>query len=131
MTTNIAVNNGASTPVSKTFTVARSAAGDESAILYLREGASVAAYPKLEFSSKTAQARSSKKARAGLMTLVMPYGYNDTNGNFVTLDVISASVRMTTPDDAPDAVRKDFAAFLGGLLTDAQLKNLVVFGFAN
>lgn len=130
MTINIAVPNGAATPVSKTFTVARSAAGDESAVLYLREGASVAAFPKLEYSTKSAQV-GNVRGRTGVQTLVMPYGYTDANGNFIKVGQISGTYRVTTPDDAPDAVRKDFAAFETGILGNQQLKDLVVLGFAS
>lgn len=130
MTTNITVPNGAASPVNKTFSVSRSAAGDESAVLHLREGVSQAAYPKLEFSSKNAQAVSGR-GRGGVVTLVTPYGYTDTNGNWVKQDVISTTVRTTTPDSAPDAVRKDHAAFIAGLLADTQLKGLVITGYSS
>lgn len=129
MTTNIVANNGAATPVAKTFTVARSAAGDESAVLYLREGASVSAFPKLEFSTKSAQA-GSVRGRNGVITFVMPYGYNDANGNFVKVNQCSFTGRELIPDDAPDAVRKDFAAFIPGLLGNQQVKDLAILGYA-
>lgn len=129
MTTNISVPNGAASPVTKTFTVARSAAGDDSAVLYLREGASVLAFPKLEFSTKPAQA-GPVRGRQAVSTLVVPYGYNDTNGNFVKVNHITATVRETIPDDAPDAIRKDFAAYMTGLLGNQQMKDLVILGFA-
>lgn len=129
MTTAITVPNGAATPVNKTFTVSRSAAGDESAVLHLREGANSAAYPKLEFSTKSAQA-GNVRARAGVQTLVMPYGYNDPSGNFVKVGQISGTYRLVVPDDAPDSVRKDFAAFEAGLLANQQLKDLVILGYA-
>lgn len=129
MTTAITVPNGAASPVNKTFSVSRSAAGDESAVLHLREGASVAAYPKLEFSSKNAQATSGR-GRGATLTLVTPFGYTDTNGNWVKQDVISTTVRTTVPDTAPDAVRKDHAAFIAGILSDAQAKGLVITGYA-
>jgi hypothetical protein len=130
MTTNISVPNGAASPVTKTFTVARSAAGDESAVLYLREGASPNAYPKLEFSTKSAQA-GNVRGRAGVMTFVMPYGYNDVNGNFVKLNQCTATLRELVPDDAPDAVRKDFAAFIAGCASNQQVKDIAILGYAS
>lgn len=129
MTTNITVPNGAATPVNKTFTVARSAAGDESAVLYLREGASVAAFSKLEFSTKSAQA-GSVRGRQGVVTFVMPYGYSDVNGNFIKVNQMTFTGRETIPDDAPDAVRKDFAAFIDGFYGNQQLKDLAILGYA-
>jgi len=129
MTTNIAVPNGATTPVTKTFTVARSAAGDESAVLHLREGASEQAYPKLEFSTKSSNG-GSVRGRQGVVTLVTPYGYTDVNGVFVQQGMISSSVKTQTPVNAPDAVRKDHAAFLTGLLGNQQLKDIVILGYA-
>lgn len=130
MTTNIAVPNGAASPVTKTFTVARSAAGDESAVLFLREGASPAAYPKLEYSTKSAQA-GAVRGRNGVVTFVMPYGYNDANGNFVKMNQCAFTGRELIPDDAPDAVRKDFAAFLGGFYGNQQVKDLAILGYAS
>lgn len=129
MTTNITAPNGATTPVTKTFTVSRSAVGDESAVLHLREGASPLAYPKVEFSTKPVNT-GRMRGRGAAVTLVVPYGYNDANGNFVKIDQCAFTGKMSIPDDAPDAVRKDFAAFIPGVLTDAQVKDLAVLGYA-
>ncbi len=129
MTTNIAVPNGAASPVTKTFTVARSAVGDESAVLYLREGASQAAFPKLEFSTKSAQA-GAVRGRNGIVTFVMPYGYNDANGNFVKVNQCTFTGRELIPDDASDTIRKDFAAFINGFYGNQQVKDLAILGYA-
>lgn len=129
MTTSITVPNGAASPVSKTFAVSRSAAGDESAVLHVREGASPAAYPKLEFSTKSAQAGNAR-GRQGVITLVIPYGYNDANGNFVKINHASLTVRELIPDDCPDAIRKDLAAYGTGVLANAQIKDLAILGYA-
>lgn len=129
MTTNITVPNGAVSPVNKTFAVSRSAAGDDSAVLHLREGASEQAFPKLEFSTKSAQV-GNMRGRQAVETLVTPYGYTDVNGVFVQQGVISTSVKTTVPVNAPDVVRKDHAAFMAGLLANQQLKDLVILGYA-
>jgi hypothetical protein len=127
MATNITVPNG--TAVSKTFTVARSAAGDDSSVLYLREGASQQAFPKLEFSAKSAQV-GNVRGRQGVATVATPYGYTDVNGVFVMQGVITSAVKTTVADNAPDVARKDHAAFLAGFLGNQQAKDLVILGFA-
>lgn len=129
MTTNIAALNGAATPVSKTFTVARSAAGNESAVLFVREGANVNEFPKLEFSSRAAQING-QAGRRGTTTLVIPYG-STVSGVFTKVNQITISVVANVPNDAPDAIRNDAAAFLPGVLSDAQLKALIKVGFAS
>lgn len=130
MTTNITTPNGAGTPVTKTFTVARHAAGDQSAVLYLREGANQTAFPKLEASTKAAQVRGTS-GRKGTTTLMVPYGTVDANGVFVKINHASAVVITDVPDDAPDSVRNDLAAFLPGLWAsaDGQLKDVVRKGY--
>lgn len=128
MTTAITVPNGAASPVNKTFSVARSAAGDESAVLYVREGANTTEFPKLEFSTRAANTGRSQ-GRKGTTTLLLPYG-QVVNGVFVKTDHISVTIVSTTPNDAPDAIRKDAAAFLTGVLANAQLKDLIILGFA-
>ena len=128
MTTQIAVPNGAATPVTKTFTVSRPAAGDDSAVLHLREGAAVAAYPKLEMSTKPKNGGGAK-GRDSVVTFVMPYGYTDTNGNFVKVDQATFTGRGSVPDTMPDANRKDFAAFIAGFYGNQQVKDLSVIGY--
>jgi hypothetical protein len=130
MTTNIVVPNGAATPVNKTFTVSRSAAGDESAVLFVREGTSQSAFPKLEYSTKSAQA-GNVRGRQGVVTLLIPYGYTDVNGVFVKQGQVTFTGRETVPDDAPDAVRKDLSAFIGGIYGNQQVKDIAIFGYAS
>lgn len=130
MTTAITVPNGAATPVNKTFSVSRSAVGDESAVLHIREGAATVAYPKAEFSTRNVNSNGSK-GRQGVMTLVIPYGYTDANGNFVKVDEVTFVGRSKVPDTAPDAVRKDLAAFTTGLYGNQQLKDTMIIGYAS
>jgi len=128
MSTDITVPNGAASPVNKTFTVARSAAGDESAVLFLREGVNLDAFPKLEFSTRAAS-NGGKRGRRGATTLVVPYG--TTVGDvFTKAGEISLSVVANVPNDAPDAIRADAAAFLPGILANAQLKDIIKKGYA-
>lgn len=130
MTTNITSPNGAGTPVTKTFTVARHAAGDQSAVLYLREGANQTAFPKLEASTKAAQVRGSS-GRKGTTTLMVPYGTVDANGVFTKINAVSVAIIVDVPDDAPDAIRADVAAYLPGVYAsaDGQLKDVIRKGY--
>lgn len=127
MTANITSPNGLA--VSKTFTVARSAAGDQSAVLFLREGADQTAFPKVEFSSTAAQ-RNGSRGRKGVTTILIPFGSVDANGVFTKRDDISVSISAHTPDTAPDAIRNDAAAYVQGIVTDVQIKDLIRKGFA-
>nr|URG16537.1 MAG: coat protein [Leviviridae sp.] len=129
MTTNITVPNGAVTPVNKTFTVSRPASGDDSAVLHLREGANEQAYVKLEFSTKSTQV-GNMRGRQAVVTSVTPFGYTDVNGVFVQQGMISTSVKTTIPVNAPDAVRKDHAAYVAGILGNQQVRDLVILGYA-
>ncbi len=128
MTTAIIVNNGATTPVSKTFAVARSASGDESAVLLLREGQNQTEYPKLEFSSRSTQVGNTK-GRKSTETVLVPYGQL-VNGVFVKTNHVSITTIITVLDDAPDAIRKDAAAYVAGFAANQQLKDLIILGYA-
>lgn len=129
MTTAIVADNGATPPVAKTFAVARSAAGDASAVLYVREGANTTEFPKLEFSTKNAN-KNGRPGRRAATTIVIPYGTTDDNGVFTKTDEISISIVSNTPNDAPDSKRDDAAAFISGIMDDAQMKALIKTGFA-
>lgn len=129
MTTAIAINNGAASPVLKTFAVARSASGEDSAILLLREGQNQTEFPKLEFSSKSTQVGSTR-GRKSTTTELYPYG-TLVNGVFVKTNHISVVTVITVLDDAPDAIRKDAAAFHLGFQANQQVKDLTILGFAS
>lgn len=126
MTTAIVVKNFAD--VDKTFAVARSASGDESAVLLLREGSNQTEFPKLEFSSRATQV-GSVKGRKSTVTEIFPYG-TTVSGVFTKLNHISVTTTITVLDDAPDAIRKDAAAYHAGFSANQQVKDLTVLGFA-
>lgn len=124
---NITVNNGATTPVSKLFTLMTPAAGDRGlAIWALKEGASPAVFPKF-----TAMAYATgNRSRKSQLKLHLPYSYTDsTTGLAKAGPAFEFNGDFTVPDEFPEALRADAVAYTANLIANAIIKEMIRDGY--
>lgn len=119
---NLDINNGAATPVAKTFTLLTPAAGDGSSALWaLREGTISKVNPTIEVSTR---ANAQNNARKCMVTLKVPSSYTQAATGLTAVGssaVFNGSV--TIPDDYPEVLKDDFVAFITNALNSALLKS--------
>lgn len=119
---DLVVNNGAGTPVSKTFTLIAPAAGDNSVAAWaLKEGAISTVFPTL-----TASAGKTPRGRNLKVKFRLPSSYTDTvTGLTVVNSACEMNVTYSVPSDFPEALKPDFVAFANNLLNTALLKSMI------
>jgi hypothetical protein len=121
--TDLVINNGAGTPVAKTFKLYAPAAGDNSVATWkLQEGTIAAVFPTI-----TALARkTNNQSRKMQGKLQLPSSYTDTVtgltrvGSGFEFD-FSASV----PDDFPEALKADAVAFAKNLVATTLIQAMM------
>lgn len=110
--TNLVLNNGAATPVAKTFTPKIPYGGpNQPAVWELKEGVAPIAYPRVEIG----QSRTSKGATKTYFRVTVPYVTNDAvAGPKKVAECLfdSRTGGFIVPDNVPDATRADFHAFV-------------------
>lgn len=123
---DIVINNGAGTPVAKTFTLLSPAAGDGSyANWRLKEGAISSIFPAIAVS-----ARANGSARKANIKLRLPSSYTDTVTGLTKVgSAFDFNVDVTVPDDFPEALRADAVAFATNLMANAIIKAVVRDGY--
>lgn len=112
--TDLVLNNGAGTPVAKTFTLLAPAAGDNSLASWaLKEGTISSVFPKI-----TALARQTgNAARRVQIKLRIPSSYTDTVTGLTKVgSAYEADIYATVPDDFPEALKNDAVAFTKNLV---------------
>lgn len=121
MATNLVVKNAAG--VDKTFTVITPAAGDGSIAEWqdLTAGLTPSVRPAITYSTR----RNGNAARKGDFKVVVPVGFTNPDTGLVERVVRwEADVRLTVPDNCPDTVCADGAAFVGNALALTVIKAL-------
>lgn len=120
--TNITVNNGAPTPVSKTFTLMSPAAGDGAIAEWaLKEGLSSQSFPKL-----TAMASRTAKGRNLKLKLRIPLVYNDPGtGLEVLYGHAEANYTYSLPANVPESLKPDFVAYATNIPATALVKAMI------
>ena len=120
---DIVLDNGAATPVAKTFTLVSPAAGDNSyANWRLKEGAISTIFPRVAISTKA----NGNKARKANIKLQIPSSYTDTVTGLTRVgSAFDANVDITVPDDFPEALKSDAVAFLTNLMAHALVREVV------
>lgn len=120
---DIVLNNGAATPVAKTFTLVSPAAGDNSyANWRLKEGVISTIFPRIAISAKS----NSNKARKANIKLQIPSSYTATVTGLTHVgSAFDMNVDITVPDDFPEALRNDAVAFATNLMANAMVKAIV------
>lgn len=123
--TDLVINNGAGTPVAKTFTLMSPAAGDDSLASWaLKEGTISAVFPKI-----TALARTTgNKARRVQIKLRIPSSYTETVTGLTKVgSAFEADIYATVPDDYPELLKNDAVAFtknlVGTTLAQAMIRD--------
>jgi hypothetical protein len=118
--TDLVIENGATTPVAKTFTLMTPSAGDSSSAKWaLKEGTISKVFPSIE---QTARANASNDARKVNGTLKVPSSYTEAATGLTAVG--SSAVfnwTATVPNDFPEALKNDFAAFAKNAVADAIL----------
>lgn len=121
---NIVINNGAATPVAKTFTLLAPAAGYGSVAEWaLKEGTISAMFPRLTASQD--KSKGAVKAHVTRIKLAHPYGYTDsTSGQPVVLGNAFGETKLWFPADFPENLKNDVIAFHANALDDAVIRGM-------
>lgn len=114
---NLVIKNAAA--ADKTFTLLSPAAGDgASAKWALKEGTIFKVFPKIELSS-----RRGNDARKSKITLTLPSSYTvAATGLTAVGSQAQINIDVTVPDDFPEALKDDFAAFAVNMVAHADVK---------
>jgi hypothetical protein len=118
---DIVIDNGAATPVAKTFTLLTPAAGDGSSARWaLKEGTISVVFPKIEVSARK---NAGANARKALVSITVPSSYTEAATGLTAVGssaVFNGSA--TIPDDFPEALKNDFVAFVVNGVANAIVK---------
>jgi len=112
--TNLVINNGAGTPVAKTFELLTPAAGDNGVAEWaLKEGTISSVFPRI-----TALARKTgNQSRRVQIKLRIPSSYTDTVTGLTKVgSAFEADIYATVPDDFPETLKNDATAFTKNLV---------------
>lgn len=118
----IALNNGATTPVSKTFTLYYPASGDGGVAEYaLEEGATRDQYPRI-----TMSARKRADGRASLVKIACPQVTTNvvTGAVDVVKDAVLIKIEVLAKASVPQSLCDDGKAYAANLLANLSVKEL-------
>ena len=121
--TDLVINNGAGTPVAKTFTLLTPSAGDGSIAEWaLKEGAISSVFPRITSSA----ARTGNGSRKMQVKLRVPSSYTDTvTGKTLTGSAFEFNGTVSVPDDFPEVLKNDAVAFTWGLVSTTLMKAIM------
>lgn len=121
---DITVNNGAGTPVAKTFTLLEPAAsGGSSAKWALKEGDNWNTFNKIEASSRPNAQKDAQKLQ---LTYSFPATYVDAASTLTLVkDQAVVNVSVTIPNDFPEAKKDDLVAFTANLTNSTLVKAMI------
>lgn len=121
--TDITINNGAATPVAKTFTLLAPAAGYGSVAEWaLKEGSISSVFPRVSVSARKTANNSSK----ALIKLRIPSSYTDSvTGLTKVQSSFECNVEVSIPDSYPENLKNDAVAFVANLLNNTLIKACV------
>lgn len=120
---DLVINNGAGTPVPKTFTLYAPSAGDNSLATWkLKEGSIGSVFPVI-----TATARpTGNKSRKLQLKFRLPSSYTDTvTGLTLVGSAFEFDGSCSVPDDFPEALKPDAVAFTKNLLSHALIQAMM------
>lgn len=117
---DIVINNGAGTPVAKTFTLQSPAAGYNSVADWaLKEGTIGAVFPRISCLAKV----TGNKSKQSQWKLRVPSSYTDTVTGLTRVgSAFEVNITTSVPDDFPEALKADAVAFLSNLAAHALFK---------
>lgn len=118
--TDLVINNGAATPVAKTFTLYNPAAGDNAVALWkLKEGTISTVFPIITMVARA----TGNKSRKLQLKLKVPSSYLDA---VTGLTAVGSSFEFdgsfSFPDDYPESLKSDAVAFAANLINHPLTK---------
>jgi len=118
------INNGAGTPVAKTFTLLAPAAGvNGEAKWELREGANSTVFPRF---SAVLRPDPSVKGFSSVMKHRYPAAYTDTTTGLVKPSAVAEFVgTVKMPDDFPETDKANFVAFIVNSVANSLWKQFL------
>lgn len=120
---DLVINNGAGTPVAKTFILMAPAAGDNSLATWkLKEGTISSVFPLI-----TALARQTgNQSRTAQIKLRVPSSYTDSVTGLTKVgSAFEANISVSVPDDFPEALKNDAVAFTANLINATLIKSMM------
>lgn len=120
---DLVINNGAGTPVAKTFTLLAPAAGDNSVAEWaLKEGTIGSVFPRLSCLAK----RTGNNSRKAQIKLKVPSSYTDTVTGLTKVgSAFEADIFVSVPDDFPEALKNDAVAYTVNSVNHALFKAVI------
>lgn len=121
--TDLTVNNGATTPVAKTFSLISPAAGDGGLATWaLKEGVISSVFPAI-----TALATRTTNASRKLSVKVrLPSSYTDAvTGRTIVASAAEMNATFSVPSDFPEALKDDYVAFATNVLKTTLLQAMI------
>ncbi len=121
--TDLIINNGAGTPVAKTFTLLTPSAGDGSVAEWaLKEGSISSVFPRITSSAQ----RTGNGSRNAKVKLRIPSSYTDTvTGKTIVGSAFEFNGTASVPDDFPEALKNDAVAFVKNLMAHVLIQAMV------
>lgn len=118
--TDIIVNNGAATPVAKTFSLVAPMSGYGGIAEWLnKEGGSQIAFPKITYTARDITSSSRRKCQ---IKVRLPATYIDpTTGMPALLATAEFNGEVTMPHAFPEANKADFIAFVKNVISHALM----------
>lgn len=120
---DLVLDNGATPPVPKTFTLNTPAAGDNGVAEWaLKEGVISSVFPKI-----TAQARrTGNNSRKSIHKIRIPSSYTDSVTGLTKVgSAFEVNIDASVPDDFPEALKNDAVAFASNYLADALAQAMI------
>lgn len=112
--TNLVIKNAAN--VDKTFTLMSPAAGDGGIAMWaLKEGTISSVFPKI-----TISASPTPRGRNATLKLRFPSSYTDSVTGLTNVNSSAeVNIKVAVPDDYPEALKDDFAAYVKNAIANA------------
>ncbi len=120
---DLVLNNGAATPVAKTFTLYTPSAGDNSvAVWKLKEGTIASVFPHVT----TATRATGNKSRKLQGKFKLPSSYTDSVTGLTKVgSAFEFDFSASVPDDFPEALKSDAIAFSKNLISHALIQAMM------
>ncbi len=121
--TDLVINNGAGTPVAKTFTLYTPAAGDNSLAKWaLKEGVIASVFPTITATAR--QTGNSSRLLQGKLRI--PSSYTDTVTGLTKVgSAFEFNFTATVPEDYPESLKNDAVAFSKNLIATALMQAMI------
>lgn len=124
---DLILKNGASTPVDKTFTLLSPAAGYNSVAEWaLKEGPISSVFPRITTMARPGMNSARTASKHVQIKLKVPSSYTDTvTGLTMVGSGFEMNASVVIPNDFPEALKDDAAAFAKNLLAHALIQAMV------